>query len=579
MSAIHPVLILIWIAIALLLRLTHLTTKPLWADEISTLAFSLGNGYRTIPLDQILSLNDLLHPLQPNPQATLQAVVQRLLTESNHPPLYFVLTHLWLKLFPTMDGFVSLWPARALSVGFSVATVPAMFGLGWFAFRSRLVGHVSALLMALSPFGIYLAQEARHYTLATLWIVASLSCLVAVAQCIQAQRPIPLWLCLLWIVSNGLGIATHYFVLFALVAEAIALLLWLALYPAKFHHPMEPQIPSRPGRSYVPRLVLVLGGTLATSGVWLPILSSIRGTELTRWIQAGEFDQSTWIDQVLRPVAGLITMLYLPPIQGIPNGVVLGMGGLLALLLLWTLPLLRRGWQHQAQKPATRSMLVLFSSFVGSAIALSLLLTLGLGINVSSVFRYQFFYHPAVIVLLGLALANYWNRRAPGVPGLKQVYLHGKCAIALVLLCSFLGSITVISNWGYQKTHRPDQVAAAIHASWRSPTLVAIPHRSHAHSGRLMAIAWELRRLNPTQANQTLFLLAHQPTSEVEPAIATLQTALQRLPRPLDVWRINFRSQANPLSHQVLQAAGCLPTMPLTSVDGYRYQRYECGNQ
>jgi len=42
---------------------------------------------------------------------------------------------------------------------------------GWF--RSRLVGQIAAAMMAVSPYGIYLAQEARHYTLAILLIIAS----------------------------------------------------------------------------------------------------------------------------------------------------------------------------------------------------------------------------------------------------------------------------------------------------------------------------------------------------------------------------------------------------------------------
>lgn len=249
----HFALLLIWMAIAALLRFTHLADKPLWADEFSTLVFSLGNSFLSVPLDQGLALNELFQPLQLNPQATPTTVVHHLLSESNHPPLYFVLSHLWLRLFSPVDGFVSVWAARALSAICGVLAVPASFGLSWLTWRSRLAAHLAAALMAVSPFGIYLAQEARHYTLAVLWILASLSCLVVVAQFIQTNRRIPLWLCCLWIIVNGLGIATHYFVLLTLLAAAIALLLWLFLFSSPLSltsltspSPVSSSLPSAP---------------------------------------------------------------------------------------------------------------------------------------------------------------------------------------------------------------------------------------------------------------------------------------------------------------------------------------------
>ncbi|NJR57778.1 MAG: hypothetical protein HC769_02265 [Cyanobacteria bacterium CRU_2_1] len=108
-SWLHPLLLSLWTGVGLILRFTYLTDKPLWTDEFSTIVFGLGNSFQTIPLDQNLTLEQLLQPLQPNPQAGIGAVIHHLLTESNHPPLYFVLTHLWLMLFPSPDGWVSVW--------------------------------------------------------------------------------------------------------------------------------------------------------------------------------------------------------------------------------------------------------------------------------------------------------------------------------------------------------------------------------------------------------------------------------------------------------------------------------------
>jgi uncharacterized membrane protein len=563
----HLLLLIVWTTIAALLRFVNLDTKPLWADEFSTLVFSLGNSYRTIPLDRILTWQELLQPIQPTPQTSMISVVQHLGSESNHPPLYFLLTHLWLKLFsPTSAGLVSVWAARSLSAWFGVAAVPAMFGLGWVAFRSRLIAHLSALLMVLSPFGIYLAQEARHYTLAVLLIVASLSCLVVFAQKIRSHQSIPLRLCLTWIAVNGLGIATHFFVLLTLLAEAIALSLWLFGFRQMV----------TPFTHYLRRLMLVALGTIAMVLIWLPVLLNIRGTELTRWIQVGEFDRSTGLDHLLRSLAGLVSMLYLLPVQGVSLSVIMAASLIGGLLLLWTIPLLWRGWQNQVcVAPEPQSTLLLITGFVGVALGLSWLLTFG-GINFASVFRYQFIHFPGVMLVLAASLSDYWPRQTDIVPGLKFRQISGRTAIAIVLVFSLLGGMTVTAHYGYQRTHRPDQVAAAIAQSFQRPTLVAIPYKTHAQTGRLMAIAWELARLNPTIATQTTFLLANYPGSNVQAAIVTLQKALQAAPRPLDVWRVNFRSQANALSHAILTQENCVPATELASIDGYRYQRYTC---
>jgi len=317
-------------------------------------------------------------------------------------------------------------------------------------------------------------------------------------------------------------------------------------------------------------------GTLATIGMWLPALWNLNGTELTRWLQAGEFDRSLWADQLLRSLAGIVAMLYLLPIQGVPFGVMLGSSLLAGLLLLWTAPLLWRGWQHQAQHPDTRSMLILLGSYVGATIALSLLITFGLGTTFSSVFRYRFVCFPGVILLIAIGLKDYGQRSAMLIPGLKSFPIQGRVAIAIVLGFTLLGSVTVVTNLGFQRTHRPDQVAAAIHASFRAPTLMAIPHRTHGQTGRLMGVAWELRRLSPVEAQQSSFLLAHQLQGDVTSAITSLQAAVHQLPRALAVWRINFRSEASSRSNAVLRQEGCHPSSDLLSVDGYRYQKYQC---
>ncbi|MUG97551.1 phospholipid carrier-dependent glycosyltransferase, partial [Scytonema sp. UIC 10036] len=217
-------LLLVWLLIGIGLRLMNLTAKPPWTDEFSTLVFSLGNSFLPVPLDKPIPTDILLHPLQPQIGVGVKDVLRHLLSESNHPPLYFILTHYWTKLFPTQDGLVSLWGARSLAAFLGALSVPAIYALSRLTFRSRVVSHIAAAIAATSPYAIFLAQESRHYTLAIVWVIASLACLVVTTRCIKERTQLPLWIALSWTGINALGIASHYFFTLTLCTEVFVLL-------------------------------------------------------------------------------------------------------------------------------------------------------------------------------------------------------------------------------------------------------------------------------------------------------------------------------------------------------------------
>ena len=209
------------------LRLTNLDLKAIWADEWATLVFSLGNSFKTIPLDEIITLDTVLEPVKVYSENNLQDVVNNLLGESTHPPVYFVLSHLWIKLFSPAQELVSLDVARTFSAIFGILAIPAIFFCGLLISNSLLIGQFAAALIAFSPYSIYLAQEVRHYTLTILLLINSLFCLMSVIKAWHQKQQIPIILALAWIVINSLGVATHYFFSLALVAQTLVLLTYL----------------------------------------------------------------------------------------------------------------------------------------------------------------------------------------------------------------------------------------------------------------------------------------------------------------------------------------------------------------
>jgi uncharacterized membrane protein len=554
-------LLLLWTTIALGLRLLQLTVKSPWTDEFSTLVFSLGNSYRTVPLDSAISVDELLQPLQINPYAGINQVIHNLLTESNHPPLYFMLAHWWMKLWSADSGLVSLWVARSISAIFGALSVPAIYLLSAFAFRSSLVGQLAAAMMAVSPYGIFLAQEARHYTLAILWAIASFGCLVAATRHIQYQTTLPFYTAITWIVVNILGIATHYFFVLTLAAEGLVLLIWQYRQKNKaFSSPW--------GQIYAVAASTAIGGI-----VWLPIFLQ-NNSKLTEWIENGENSNILALfNPIFQLIGAWIPMLLLLPIEASAISVVIASGLGMLIFLIWAVPLLKRGFITNLRQPKTRVITKVFAGIVGSAIAIFLFFTYILGIDLTRGARYNFVYFPAVIVLVAASLAVCWHPAKINKRKLNNLF-SGKTAIALIWLLGLVSAISVVYNLGYQKYYRPDLFVQLVQKNSSSvPVLIATTHKTHVQTGEMMGIAREFK-LAKIQTNPQ-FLLAHQSLNPYTSTTA-LQNTISQKPLPFDLWLVNFYAPVEAINRCYTDTDSNLENNLEVPVDGYNYQLYHC---
>jgi uncharacterized membrane protein len=66
-----------------------------------------------------------------------------------------------------------VWKLRALPALIGVVSIAAVYQLNRVAF-SPAAGLTGAMVMAVSPFAVYLSQEARHYTLPMLLVILAL---------------------------------------------------------------------------------------------------------------------------------------------------------------------------------------------------------------------------------------------------------------------------------------------------------------------------------------------------------------------------------------------------------------------
>jgi hypothetical protein len=97
-----------------------------------------------------------------------------------HPPLYYLLLHYWVALNGDTPHSV-----RLLSALFGAGTIPIVYLIGK-RMSGAIMGLAAAVLLALSPFNIRFAQEARMYTCLTFNAAVAI---YALSDCLQIHAP------------------------------------------------------------------------------------------------------------------------------------------------------------------------------------------------------------------------------------------------------------------------------------------------------------------------------------------------------------------------------------------------------
>jgi mannosyltransferase len=128
------------------------------------------------------------------------------------PPLYYALAWVWTQATGTGE-----FGLRSLSALAGVATVPVAYLIAT-ELRDRRAGLMAAALVAVNPMLLWYSQEARAYALLVLL------CAVSLLYCVRALGSGSRRDFVLWGVASGLALATHYFAIFPIAAEAIWLL-------------------------------------------------------------------------------------------------------------------------------------------------------------------------------------------------------------------------------------------------------------------------------------------------------------------------------------------------------------------
>ena len=259
---------------ALGLRLYHLGARSVWADEGSTWTAAA---------------------------ASLGALVRRCAEREESPPLYYLLTSLSLRFG---QGEFQLRLVSALA---SVLLVWATYRFARL-FAGRGEATFAALLLAVSPFQVMYAQEARAYTLVALFTLGALHLF---ARAVILGRP-RAWLP--YVLVSALGLWTQSIALLGAGVQAAVVL----VSPAARR-----------------RLVPWLWAQLAVAALYLPWV-------LASWGRGAGLDETHWYVSALGPhgFAQVVRALFLAPgplVTAEPGSTLPGLGAWMPRPLAWLL--------------------------------------------------------------------------------------------------------------------------------------------------------------------------------------------------------------------------------------------------
>jgi uncharacterized membrane protein len=213
------------IAVGAVARFAALNAQPIWHDEVYTRMLATGHRvrewapalYRGEPVerDAILAFQRV------DPARGVDATVRGLMEdEPQHPPAYYVAARAWMGLFG--DGLGAL---RALSAVLGLVLLAGALWLGRELFGSARdpSSLLFTALVAVSPFFVLFAREAREYTAFGALTLASSAALLRALRIVDegGRRAAVPWAFALYAALTTLGLYTALSHAWVVLAHAL----------------------------------------------------------------------------------------------------------------------------------------------------------------------------------------------------------------------------------------------------------------------------------------------------------------------------------------------------------------------
>ncbi|HEY9748238.1 MAG TPA: glycosyltransferase family 39 protein, partial [Allocoleopsis sp.] len=253
-------LIILVLSLSILFRFVNLEQKVYTTDEVRGVLRIVGYTSQEfneqVYNGEIVSNQEIQKYQHPN-EKSFSDTLKALVGNPEHPPLYYFVSRFWMEWLNHPVG------ARVFSALTSLFIFPALYWLCLELFEQPVFGGVAIALIAVSPFYLMLAQEARQYSL---WTVLTL---VSSASLLRGVRTLSRASWVTYAVAIALGLYTHLFFIFVLLTHGLYVLL-------------TEKIKSKTTVSY---LIATFGGCITfMPWAWVILTSSGRVKDTTSWV-------------------------------------------------------------------------------------------------------------------------------------------------------------------------------------------------------------------------------------------------------------------------------------------------------
>ncbi|MEG3911212.1 glycosyltransferase family 39 protein [Microcoleus sp. w1-18aA5] len=212
-------LCLVLLLLGIFFRFVNLDQKIYWRDEALTSLQISGYTQKEFIQQtfngQILSSEDLQKYVHIRPEKSLTDTINALATETpEHPPLYYIMLRLWVQYSGDSVAVI-----RSLSAFLSLLVFPCIYWLCMELFKSPTVGWMAVGLIAVSPFHVQYAQQAREYSF---WTVTTL---LSSAVLLQAMRQKTRVSWAIYAATLAIGLYGYSFFVFVAIAHGLYILI------------------------------------------------------------------------------------------------------------------------------------------------------------------------------------------------------------------------------------------------------------------------------------------------------------------------------------------------------------------
>ncbi|MBE9227879.1 glycosyltransferase family 39 protein [Phormidium sp. LEGE 05292] len=545
----HYLGLAIALVVGTILRFWNLELKPLWLDEVITALFSLGKSYENVPLDLLLPLNSFREIFTLNPTTNCPAIAQNIIKYSTHPPLFFCLMHAWVE--SSLNSSVKhslIWVLRSLPALFGVSAIVSIYYLNRIAF-SKKAGLVGAALMAVSPFAIYLSQEARHYTLPLFLINLSLITLIQIQQDIfQQKRRLLVWLA--WVIINSIGLYVHYFFVLVILAELATLL--VLVYQAK---PKVKYLLLSAAFFLLPFLFFL---------PWLPVFFGHSNRPETDWVPQPEH-----IIPFVQTLVGWLLMVIILPVESQPLWIAIPAVILMLIFGIWlgwqVVQGMRQLWENSKTNLATLTL----SNFTIFVLLELFVIIYILGKDITIAPRYNFVYYPSFCALLAASLvARDGDKR--------------RSTINYLILAGLISCIFVVNGLAFEKPYNPQRVAKNMLQEPSIPLMVVMAYKDTQDIALGLSFALGIDKFQPKLCQNNGETCPKFAFLSANSGYQTVWESLAKLPKtpklPLNFWIVapGLKRDNYPEKLAISPQTNCTKDSAAYYRIGVPYQKYKC---